>query len=553
MDEGIDYLKLGFKCGIEIHQQLDTHKLFCECPSLIREDTPDVRVERRMRVVPGEMGEFDPAALHEFLRNRVLVYEAYDDTTCLVELDEEPPHVVNREALKTVLEVSMLLSARPVDELQIMRKTVIDGSNTSGFQRTVLVAMDGFIETSKGRVGIPTICLEEDAARKISDDGGRVVYRLDRLGIPLVEIATTPGIKDAEHAKEVAEKIGSILRASRVKRGLGTIRQDLNISIKDGERIEVKGVQDLRLISKVVEGEVARQVMLLEVKEALLERGVSGKDFDVELIDVTPIFSGTQANVVKNTLEAGGVVLAVRLKGLGGMLKGKFGPQIAQYARASSNVKGLFHGDELPAYGVSVKEVESVKSRLSVSGNDAFALISGERTEVEKALKAVLARCKTALKGVPEETRRALEEGNTEYMRPLPGSSRMYPETDEPLVSLGERLLSEVKKSLPELREDKAKRYVELGLSAEQATQISKSSEAGLFEEFVSKYPKVKPSVIATTLISTPKEIKKRFNADYSRLNSGHLSQLFSLLSSGEITRDVLPELMAKACEKPDA
>ena len=548
----LDYGKLGFKCGIEIHQQLETHKLFCNCPSTVREDAPDIRVERRMRVVPGEMGDFDPAALHEFLRSRVLTYEAFSDTTCLVELDEEPPHLLNEDALRVVLEVSLLLNARPVDELQIMRKTVIDGSNTSGFQRTVLVAMDGVLETSRGPVGIPTVCLEEDAARKISEDGGRVVYRLDRLGIPLIEIATAPDIRDAEHAREVAERIGSILRASKVKRGLGTIRQDLNVSIRDGERIEVKGVQDLRLIPKVVEGEVLRQIMLLDVREKLKAKGVGEKDFDVGVVDVTGVFNGSHSKVIRGGLDSGGVVLAVRLKGLRGLLKDKLGPQLSQYARGSSNVKGLFHTDELPGYGITESEVSAVANAVSAKGDDAFAIIAGERKEAEKAFKAVLERCKTALRCVPEETRRALEEGRTEYMRPLPGSSRMYPETDEPLIAVGSQALARIRESLPELREDKAKRYVELGLSGELAGQISKAREAALFEEFVKKYPDVKPSVIATTLISPPKEIKKRFDADASRLVERHFDELFRLLSEGVITKDAVPEIMAKACEKPN-
>jgi len=218
----IDYEKLGFMCGIEIHQQIDTHKLFCECPSLIREDEPDKKVMRKMRAVAGELGNVDPAALHEFLRNRILEYQAYNDTTCLVELDEEPPHPINKQALKTTLEVALLLNASILDEVHVMRKTVIDGSNTSGFQRTMLAAVDGQLETSEGTINIPSICLEEDAARIIETIGDTVVYRLDRLGIPLVEIATDPDIKNAKHAREVAEKLGSILRACKVKRGLGT-------------------------------------------------------------------------------------------------------------------------------------------------------------------------------------------------------------------------------------------------------------------------------------------------------------------------------------------
>jgi glutamyl-tRNA(Gln) amidotransferase subunit E (EC 6.3.5.7) len=61
-----------------------------------------------------------------------------------------------------------------------------------------------------------------------------------------------------------------ILRSTgKVKRGLGTIRQDINISIREGARVEIKGVQELDLIAEVVRREVCRQVSLLEIREEL--------------------------------------------------------------------------------------------------------------------------------------------------------------------------------------------------------------------------------------------------------------------------------------------
>ncbi|MFH1055606.1 MAG: Glu-tRNA(Gln) amidotransferase subunit GatE [Candidatus Altiarchaeota archaeon] len=547
----MDYQKLGFKCGIEIHQQLDTHKLFCSCPSITRDEKPDIQVERRMRAVAGELGNVDPAALHEFLRDRTLVYEAYFDTNCLVELDEEPPHNINGEALRTVLEVALLLKARPVDEVHVMRKTVIDGSNTSGFQRTMLVAEDGVVETSEGPVRIPTICLEEDAARIISEEGGTVRYRLDRLGIPLIEIATNPEIKNPQHAREVAEKIGSILRASKVKRGLGTIRQDLNVSIRDGTRVEVKGVQDLRLIAKLVEGEVERQVMLIEVRKELMSRGVKKGEYDARPTDVSTLFTGTHSTVMRKALENKGVVLGVPLKGLKSLLKGKFGPQVAQYARAMAGVKGVFHGDELPAYGISPTEVDSVIKALDVSGYDSYVLVAAPEEQAEKALNAVLGRCKIALDGVPVETRKANEDGSTEFMRPLPGSNRMYPETDELLIPVGSDMLADISSHLPELREDKAKRYVELGLGAELASQLSKSGEAGLFESFVDEFTNVPPTAIATTITSAPKEAAKRYAADVSKIGEDHYRQILKLIADGRISKNAVVDLIAKVCEKP--
>lgn len=257
----MDYEKLNFKAGLEIHQQLEGKKLFCDCPSILRDDPHDVLIKRKLRAVAGESGEVDLAAIHEMLKDKEFIYEGYSDTTCLVEYDDEPPHNVNMDALSVVLQVCKILNCGLVDEIQVMRKIVVDGSNTSGFQRTMIIGYDGYLDSSKGKVGIETVCLEEDAARKISEDAKHIAYRLDRLGIPLIEIATKPDIKDPEHAKEVAEKLGMILRSTgKVKRGIGTIRQDLNISIKNGARVEIKGFQDLKAMPKTIEYEVDRQL-----------------------------------------------------------------------------------------------------------------------------------------------------------------------------------------------------------------------------------------------------------------------------------------------------
>lgn len=274
----IDYQKLGFKCGIEIHQQLETHKLFCSCPSLVNDpNQPDIIIKRKIRAVAGETGEVDKAAAFEKARGRTFIYEACRTSSCLVELDEEPPHEVNQEALMTALEIALLLNAKPVDQIQFMRKTVIDGSNVSGFQRTALIATDGYIQTSKGKVGVPTVCLEEEAAKKIKEENNTVTYRLDRLGVALVEIATDASIQTPEHAKECASIIGMILRSTgKVKRGIGTIRQDVNISISGKARVEVKGFQELKSMPLVIENEVKRQIELKESKPEVRKANPDG-------------------------------------------------------------------------------------------------------------------------------------------------------------------------------------------------------------------------------------------------------------------------------------
>jgi len=553
----VEYERLGFKCGIEIHQQLDTHKLFCSCPSIIREDEPDIFVERRMRAVAGELGDVDPAALHEFLKGRVLLYQAYSDSNCLVELDEEPPHPLNQEALDIAIKLSLLLHAKLVPELQVMRKTVINGSNTSGFQRTVLIAHSGYVETSKGKVNIPYICLEEDAAREVKVEGEeRIVYRLDRLGIPLIEIGTEATIKSPEHARETAEKLGQLLRSGRVKRGLGTIRQDLNVSIAEGERIEIKGVQDLHLLQKIIEGEVQRQLMLLDVRKELLKRASNGEsEIKDDFRDLTHVFSSTNSILIKKMLEQGKKIMGVKLPWFKGLLKNKLGPEIAQYVRASSKARGIFHSDELPAYGISEREVKKISEMLNVGEKDAFVLLVEEEEEAIKALGIVTKRARLAFLGVPKETRRAKPDGSTEYMRPLPGSARMYPETDVPLIVVDKNRVEKLKANLPERPEKRKKRYEKLGLSSELAEQMLHSRRVELFDKLVKTFPKLKPSLIATTILSTPKEVKRRYNldVDVELLNEEHFSSLFSLLSEGRIGREAIPEILLNLLQNPNS
>jgi len=373
--------KIEIKSGIEIHQQLDTNKLFCSCPSLLRKDEPDYKIERKLHSVAGEEGQVDVAVEFEAGRKREFEYEGYYDNCCLVELDEEPPHKINQEALKIAIQVALLLNSEIIQNTQIMRKTVIDGSNVSGFQRTVLIAKKGYLETEEGRVRIQSIALEEDAARIINQEKeGKVVYRLDRLGIPLIEIATSPDIKTGKQARDVALKIGEILRACKVKRGIGTIRQDVNISVnvkgKQGERIEIKGVQEPKLIEKTMETESKRQEKLMKQ----------------------------------------------------------------------------------------------------------------EKSEAE--------------------VRKALPDGKTEFLRPLPGKARMYPETDLSLLHISRELINKAKSELPRLKSEIKDELRKYSINEELVRVLFKQGKMEDFKELLEVYNK--PSLIAKILTIWISDLSKR-------------------------------------------
>lgn len=385
MPEKKDYEKLKLKCGLEIHQQLDTKKLFCNCPSLLRQDEPDFIVERKLHAVAGESGEIDIAAKHEAEKEKSFIYQGYD-TTCLIELDEEPPHEINKESLKIALQIALLLNCKIIPLTQIMRKTVINGSNTSGFQRTVLIARDGYVETSLGKVGIDSICLEEDAARKVGEKENKVIFRLDRLGIPLIEIATAPDIKTPEQAKEVALHIGDILRSCKVKRGLGTIRQDVNISIKNENRVELKGVQDMKIFLKTINNEILRQKKLSDSK-----------------------------------------------------------------------------------------------------------------------------------KPTKPEVRNALANGETEFLRPMPGADRMYPETDLMLLKIPRELINEVKKTLPKLKSEIKEELRKKGLNEDMIKLLFKLNKVEEFKELLNIINK--PQLIGKLILLYPKEIASKLGKSFDQID----------------------------------
>ncbi|WP_091690370.1 Glu-tRNA(Gln) amidotransferase subunit GatE [Methanococcoides vulcani] len=555
MSKMIDYRELGLKCGLEIHQQLNSkEKLFCRCPTKIR-DTDESNFEffRYLRPTASEMGETDRAALEQTKVNRKYIYKAYD-STCLVENDEEPPRELNKESLDIALSIAKLLHMVPVEQLHVMRKIVVDGSNTSGFQRTAFLAGGGHLDTSEGDVGVDVLCVEEEAAQKIEDAGDSIIYSLDRLGIPLVEIGTAPDIISPAHAKETAANIGMLLRSTgKVKRGLGTIRQDVNISIAEGARVEVKGVQALDLIETIVEREAERQVNLLEIRRSLLERDASVHE---EIFDVTDLFRETESKVIKKSLKKG-KVLAVLLPGFAGHVGmevqpgRRLGTEFSDRAK-TSGVGGIFHTDELPNYGITEDEVASLRDFVGAKEGDAVVMVADKEKRAWGAMESVLIRAKEALEFVPEETRRALPDGNSAYMRPLPGASRMYPETDVPQVEIRKDYFDTIE--IPELLTERAKRFSkDYGLNEELAEKIAYSQDLTLFEELMSRFnndKNVTATLIVTTLTGLVPELK-RDGVNVTNINDEHFKQMFEIISSGDVAKEGIEQILRYVAKKP--
>ncbi len=542
----MDYEKLGLKMGLEIHQQLNTErKLFCPCKCELTDKKPDYVLLRYLRPTQSELGKIDRAAFEESRRKLKFIYESYDNETCLVESDDEPPHPLNLEALEIALIIASLLNMNVVDEFHIMRKQVIDGSNTGGFQRTGLVATDGWLETEYGTVVIENLCLEEDAARRMGQKKGKVVFRLDRLGIPLLEVTTDPSMKHPEQVKEVAYQLGQVLRSTKVKRGLGTIRQDLNISISDGSRVEIKGVQNLDSMPKMVENEVKRQVNLIQIMKELQNRGAT---VDNNIHNLNYIFEKTESKIVINTILKGGIVFAIKLEGFKGLI-GKevqpgrrFGTELAAYAK-KMGVSGIFHSDELPAYGITDEEVKEVSKRLKLSENDAFIIVADEEEKARNAITEVQRRAKTALLHVPEETRKALEDANSEYLRPLPTASRMYVETDILTTVITQGQIKDIMVNLPELPVEKKLRIIEqYNLSDDMASQLVRLDKVEVFEDIMSSL-EIDPTIVGSTLAYTLKELK-RDGHDVSKLDPQMFKETFALVENGKIVNEAVSDVL---------
>ena len=529
----LDYAKLGFKCGLEIHQRLLTkEKLFCSC-SALESGNKIGEIERRLRAVSSELGEIDRAALEEQQKNLKYIYEIFDKSTCLVELDEEPPHEINKQALEVALKIANLFDAKPVDEVHIMRKEVVDGSNTSGFQRTALVAYDGKINVFGKEIPIETIFLEEESAGIVSQDSEKRVFRLDRLGIPLVEIDTAPVITSPKEAKEVAKRIGYSLRVTGlVQRGIGTIRQDVNISIAKGARVEIKGVQEIDDVEEVIENEIKRQISLIELKEELNKRKCKiGEEKRIE-----DILSGTSSRIISKNL---GIAVALKLENFKGLLgkrivkQKSFGKELSEYCGM-----GLMHSDEdLESYGLEKERIEKIKEVLNLKENDAFLFIFGEKDKVEKALEKVKERIKIAFDSVPGETRGVAKDLTTFFLRPLPGKARMYPETDLLPVSIQPFVEKIKKEQVRKIEEVEDQLLLELK-DKEKVKEILYSRDFPIYE----KLKQISSPQIAFSTIQKIKALRRKG----IEIDEKDIEEVLDLYSKGKICKQAIEVMLER-------
>jgi len=552
----LDPASLDLKVGFEIHQQLATKsKLFCNC-GCKEADSYDYTFMRRLRPTQSELGAFDPAAMFEASKMRTVEYMSATGSSCLVEADEEPPHDVSREALETALIFSLALNSKVMDEIHVMRKIVIDGSNTTGFQRTMLVASGGHLDVASKRVGVQSICLEEDAAKLIEDDKQVRKYDLDRLGVPLVEIALDPVTGKPDEIMQVALTLGRLLRASRrVARGLGSIRQDVNISVQNGAVVEVKGVQQLDQLIKVIEHEMQRQHGLIVIAEKLKERKVDAGKVGDRIEDVTDILGKAQSKIVKQILDApDSTFRAIRVPGFAGMIglepykDIRLGKELGKLV-GFYDLKGVFHSDELPNYGITENEVAAVREKLEMAADDAFVIVGGPKDRVEFASAAIISRLKAAIAGVPAETRSATPDGKTVFLRPRPGAARMYPETDIPPIPVTESTLASLTDSVPRSWDEVIKSLMKkYGLNEKLAKEIFDSDYLDVFEEIAGK-TKTPPTFIASKLTEDVTSLQRQ-GMNASALTYDMIKEAFAKLDNSAIAKESIILIFEKLMKK---
>ncbi len=552
----INYKEIGLKVGLEIHLQLSTrHKLFCKCPPLLEERFVGEFV-RKLRPTQSELHQIDPAALFEFQKGMTYRYLIPESSACLVEMDEEPPHPLNMEALKVALKVSRALNARIVNEIQVMRKIVIDGSNTTGFQRTCLIALGGEITVNGKKIPIQTICLEEDAARIISRTEKQVTFALDRLGIPLIEITTAPVIENPDEAVRVALEIGRLVKATGyVKNELGTIRQDVNVSVKNGNVVEVKGIQRLSQLRKIIEFEAQRQAGLIKIAEELEKRGIKEGDLRVSPVDVTDIFKNTRCRIINKLIKEGRRVYAIKLKGFKGLLGlelapgHRLGKEMAERVRFWTNIKGLFHTDELPNYGISEKEVKQLRGAVNADERDAVVFIVAFKHEAERALDKIIERAIEALHGPPYETR-GPKNGKTVYSRPRPGMARMYPETDIPPIKVTEELIKEIDKEPLVHPRVKIAELMKKGLNEQLSWEIYDSRYYDLFLRLVKSLKRLRPTFVASVLTEMIKNLERDgFRVD--QIPDEKLFEIFRAVDEGITAKESIYEILKHLSKRP--
>ncbi len=547
-----DYKLVGFKSGLEIHQQLLTEKkLFCRCPAGKYNHKFDAEILRHMRPTLSELGEYDGTALMEFKTKKDIIYHINRETVCTYEMDDTPPFEINEQALDIALEIALLYKSATTDEIHIARKQYLDGSIPTGFQRTAIISIGGIIPYKNREINIIQLSIEEDSCREVSDHGHRRVYIADRLGMPLIETVTAPDMKTPFEVAEVGKILSNIVKSTgKVRTGAGAAREDVNVSVTGGTRIEIKGVPSLKRIPLLTYNEAMRQWNLLRLKEELLNRNITPESFTSKHDNITRILRKTKYLPISNALNEEMIIGSVILRGFKGLLNWQtqtetyFSKEISDRVRVVAcltTLPNIIHSDST-SETISIAEWQKVKKAVGAAENDTVVIVWGNEMDVNTAMKEIAIRAKEAAIGIPSETRQALKDGTTGFERILPGPERMYPDTDLPPKRIRQERIKKIQSQLPGLFCDRVKRYTELGVPVDLIEPLAISELANLFEEVVSKW-KLNPKLSAVVLIQYPKRLKK-MGLKFNSLDSNILKDILKAYKDGLIAKEGILNVM---------
>ncbi|MFX0207385.1 MAG: Glu-tRNA(Gln) amidotransferase subunit GatE [Candidatus Hodarchaeota archaeon] len=564
-EKRLDYDNLGFKAGIEIHAQLSTEKkLFCHCSATLTNEKPQAIVQRKFRPVLGEMGVYDPALLIEFEKNHTIFYEVFD-SICTYELDETPPFPINTEALYDCIKLAKMMNCEIVEETNVCRKNYLDGSVPCGFQRTALVGYNGQISLIKDsslaedkKLLISWIYIEEDAARKNNDlsKDDKIFFRLDRLGIPLIEIVTDHSLNSPTEVIFAARTLGMLIKSSGIARkGLGTIRQDINVSIAKGDRVELKGIQLLQLIPIAIDNEIQRQQGLISIQKELKKRNIKPQDIFFQTLDITEIFSKTSSKMIQSALKRKERVLMLPVTGFQGLLGRelqpgtRFGTELSDRVKSFTNLEGLIHSDEdLMNYNFSESEILELSKRCHEKGS-AFVIVIGKEEETQRALSFAHERLHAAFNGVNQETRHVNADGISTFTRDLHGRSRLYPDTDLTPIVIDLKRVKIIEENLPENFWDRIQRLnKQYSIPVDLAEEIIYDDKADIFEELIQRGASIK--VVITTLTQTITALSRE-GVDINNITKTHLLDIFEALGSNKFAKEAIPDILTKLGKDP--
>ncbi|MFO7638451.1 MAG: Glu-tRNA(Gln) amidotransferase subunit GatE [bacterium] len=557
VDLDLDWQRLGFRVGHEIHYQLLTrHKLFCRCRSELRSRPPDYEVLRHMRPTLSELGEYDGTALMEFKTRKNVRYQLYADIDCTYEMDDTPPFPINQEALAIALRIGLLLNLNIVDEMHISRKQYLDGSIPTGFQRTAIIGVEGWVPFRGRRLGIIQLGLEEDACREVSDVGHEVTFRGDRLGFPLVEVVTDATMHTPEEASEGARLLWRLLRSTgQVRTGPGAGRQDVNVSIEDSTRVEIKGVPDTRLVRRLVAVEAFRHQQLLAVRDELRARGVSPEGLQPESAELPArLARKTGSPHLRQAADEGLSLAVVRLAGFAGLLNRTLQPGHDLGYEFSERVRVIACIDRLPNIiyrgggdeGLTDDDWRVIRETVNCGVGDEAVIVRGPADDIRTSVNELHLRAVDASNGVPSETRQPHPDGTTGFERILPGPDRMYPDTDSPPTVISREQLEELRQGLPEPAWATEERFRSLGLPEDVVQSLVFSPRRALFERLTGSAG-VDPKLAGVALEQWSRWLARQ-GLPVHQLPDELLAGLFERYQRGEFAREAIVHLMRGLC-----